>query len=126
MTPHIRRYVGKGGNMRKTLIAVTIVGALLAPTTSSALVMDQQESCQAMNPVQPKCTLTITSTSTSGTVTGAVGAGDWIVIVKRGKAKMTIEPASTDPEPVSFAYQVGDKVTATVKSAGRWVVAGHD
>ncbi|MEA2434861.1 MAG: hypothetical protein QOG54_2318 [Actinomycetota bacterium] len=109
----------------KTSIAVLLSVGLLT-SGASALELDSSESCQAINPAQPKCTLTITSESTSGTVTGAVGQGDWIVVVKRGKEKLTIKPTSTDPEPVSFDYVVGDKVTATVKSAGGWVVAGHD
>jgi hypothetical protein len=109
----------------KLLVAVAISTGLIS-SGASALVRDESESCQAINPIQPTCTFTITSESTSGTVTGAVGQGDWIVVVKRKKAKMTIAPSSTEPEPVSFAYQVGDKVTATVKSAGGWVVAGHD
>lgn len=106
-------------------IAVAITGALIA-SGASAVERDDPESCQAINPAQPTCTFTVTSTSTSGTVTGAVGQGDWIVVVKRGKVKMKFGPSSTDPEPVAFNYMVGDKVTATVKSAGGWVIAGHD
>jgi len=112
--------------MRKTLVAVATAAALLAPASSPAAVTDDPESCLAANPAQPQCTFTITTGSTSGVVTGAVGAGDWIVVVKRGRQKLTIEPASTEPEPVQFEYQVGDKVKATVKSAGGWVLAGHD
>jgi hypothetical protein len=109
----------------KLSIAVVISSGLIA-SGASALERDDPESCQAINPIEPKCTFTVTSVSTSGTVTGAVGQGDWIVIVKRKKVKFRIVPASTDPEPVAFEYMVGDKVKATVKSAGGWVVAGHD
>jgi hypothetical protein len=109
----------------KLLLATAISMGLIA-SGASAFERDEPESCQAINPIQPKCTLTITSGSTSGTVTGAVGAGEWSVVVKRGKTKMKFGPTSTEPEPVSFSYEVGDKVTATVKSAGGWVVAGHD
>lgn len=112
--------------MRKTMVAVTAVAALLAPAGAPASEADEPESCLAMNPAQPQCQLTITSASTSGVVTGAVGAGDWIVLVKRGKQKLTIEPSSTEPEPVAFQYEIGDKVKATVKSAGGWVLVGHD
>jgi hypothetical protein len=114
--------------MRKALVGSAVAIALLAPTTagSASLTQNDPESCLAMNPAQPKCSFTVTSTSTSGTVTGAVGAGDWIVVVKRGKKKLTIKPAGPEPEPVAFAYMEGDKVTATVKSAGGWVLAGHD
>jgi hypothetical protein len=62
----------------------------------------------------------------SDTITGAVGRGDWIVVVKRKEAKLTIEPSSTEPEPIAFQYEGGDKVTATVSSPGGWVIAGHD
>jgi hypothetical protein len=106
-------------------IAVALTTGLIS-TGASAMERDDAESCQAINPAQPKCTFTVTSESTSGTVTGAVGQGDWVVVVKRGKQKLKFMPTSTDPEPVSFDYEVGDKVTATVKSAGGWVVAGHD
>ena len=106
-------------------IAVVITGALIA-SGASAVERDDPESCQAINPAQPVCTFTVTSVSTSGTVTGAVGQGDWLVVVKRGKVKMKFGPSTSEPEPVSFNYMVGDKVTATVKSAGGWVIAGHD
>ena len=109
----------------KMSIAIALSMGLIT-SGASALERDEPESCQAINPVQPKCTFTITTESTSGTVTGAVGQGDWIVVVKRGKVKMKFFPTSTEPEPVSFDYEIGDKVTATVKSAGGWVVAGHD
>ena len=109
----------------KLSIAVVIAGALIA-SGAAAVERDDPESCQAINPAQPTCTFTVTSTSTSGTVTGAVGQGDWVVVVKRGKVKMKFGPSSSEPEPVQFNYMVGDKVTATVKSAGGWVIAGHD
>ncbi|MDQ3915112.1 MAG: hypothetical protein M3323_07245 [Actinomycetota bacterium] len=114
--------------MMKTLkmaIAVATATGLLA-SGASALERDDPESCQAVNPVQPRCTFTVTSVSTSATITGAVGQGDWIVVVKRKKEKFTIEPSGTEPEPIAFQYMVGDKVTATAKSAGGWVIAGHD
>ncbi len=109
----------------KMSVAVALSIGLIA-SGASALERDDPESCQAVNPAQPKCTFTVTSVSTSGTITGAVGQGDWIVVVKRNKQKLTIEPSGTEPEPVAFQYMVGDKVTATVKSAGGWVIAGHD
>lgn len=112
--------------MRTMLVAVTAVAALLVPAASPATGSDDPESCLATNPAQPECRFTITTASTSGVVTRAVGAGDWTVFVKRGKQKLTIEPSSTEPEPVQFEYAVGDKVRAVVKSAGGWVLAGHD
>ena len=109
----------------KISMAVAISTAVLA-SGASAVERDDPESCQAINPAQPTCTFTVTSMPTSDTVTGAVGQGDWVVVVKRKKQKLTIEPAGTEPEPVQFQYMVGDKVTATVNSAGGWVIAGHD
>ena len=110
----------------KLAITVAVSSALIA-SGASAVERDDPESCQAINPAQPTCTFTVTSTSSSGTVTGAVGQGTWTVLVKRGKVKMRFGPSSTtEPEPVSFNYMVGDKVTATVTSAGGWVIAGHD
>ncbi|MEA2451608.1 MAG: hypothetical protein QOG04_318 [Actinomycetota bacterium] len=117
----------KDATLKALKVAIAIlVSTVLISSGASALERDEPESCQAINPVQPKCTFTVTSASTSGTVTGAVGQGDWIVVVKRGKTKMKFGPTSTEPEPVSFDYVAGDKVTATVTSAGGWVVAGHD
>ena len=113
--------------MRKVIVAAVAAGALLVAVPSAAVPAPKEpESCFALNPAQSTCSFTVTSVSSSGTVTGAVGAGDWIVVVKRGKQKLTIKPPSAEPAPVSFAYQEGDKVTATVKSAGGWVLAGHD
>ncbi|MFN2588644.1 MAG: hypothetical protein ABR613_11080 [Actinomycetota bacterium] len=112
--------------MRKTFVAIAAAAALTAPASSPASVNDDPESCLATNPAQPQCTFTITSASTSGVVTGAVGAGDWTVVVKRGRQKLKIQPNSTEPEAVQFTYEIGDKVKATVASAGGWVLAGHD
>ena len=114
----------KGGTVRRIFVALMLVGAVASP--SAVAEADDPESCLAMNPAQPKCTFTVTSGSTSGVVTGAVGAGDWVVVVKRGKTKLTFGPTAAEPEPVAFTYAEGDKVTATVKSAGGWVLAGHD
>jgi hypothetical protein len=109
----------------KISIAVAISTGLLA-SGASAVERDDPESCQAVNPYQPTCSFTVTSMSTSGTITGAVGQGDWIVVVKRKKARFTIKPSGTEPEPIAFQYMVGDKVTATVNSSAGWVIAGHD
>jgi hypothetical protein len=112
--------------MRKAILGALVSVALMAPTAPALELRDEPESCLAMNPTQPKCTFEITSESTSQTVTGAVGAGTWKVIVKRGKQKMMIKPAGAEPEPVAFQYEVGDKVTAITTGAGTWVLAGHD
>jgi hypothetical protein len=112
--------------MRRTLVAAGVAGALLMPAQSPATEPDEPESCLAVDPAQPQCSFTVATASTSGVVTGAVGAGDWVVAVKRGRQKLTFGPSSTEPEPVQFAYEIGDKVKVTVKSAGGWVLAGHD
>ena len=112
--------------MRKAIVATLAAGALLVAVPSSAVESNKDpEACEAMNPAQPKCTFTVTSDSSSGTVTGAVGAGDWIVVIKRGKAKIKYT-SPAEPGPIAFDYEIGDKVTATVTSAGGWVIAGHD
>ena len=114
--------------MRRAIVGSIVAAALMSPIAAPAGAAQrfEGEACEAVNPGQPKCTVTITSASTSGQVTGAVGAGEWSVVVKRGKKKIKFGPSGTEPEPVSFTYQIGDKVTATVTSAGGWVVAGHD
>ncbi|MGH2757899.1 MAG: hypothetical protein ACRDI3_08935 [Actinomycetota bacterium] len=112
--------------MRRTILGAVVSVALMAPAAPAFELQDEPESCLAVNPAQPKCSFEITSESTSQTVTGAVGAGTWKVIVKRGKKKMVIQPAGPEPEPVAFAYEVGDKVTAITTGPGTWVLAGHD
>jgi hypothetical protein len=98
----------------------------MAPGVLAVEKTKDPESCLAQNPAQPKCSFVITSGSTSDVVTGAVGSGNWKVIVKRGKQKFTIKPAGIEPEPIEFAYKVRDKVTAKASGAGSWVLAGHD
>ena len=116
--------------MRRSMIGAVIAVALLASgagaATSPAAGPDEPESCLALNPVQPKCTFEVTTESTSQTITGAVGQGTWKVIVKRGKQKTVIQPTTTDPSPIAFNYEIGDKVTAIAASPGSWVLAGHD
>lgn len=111
--------------MYKAILGALVSVALMAPA-APALELRDPESCLALDPAQPKCTFTVTSESTSQTITGAVGAGTWKVIVKRGKQKLKIEPEGSEPEPVAFAYEVGDKVTAKASGPGSWVLAGHD
>lgn len=111
--------------MRKAFLVAVLALGLSAPS-APALERKAPENCLALNPAQPTCTFTITSASTSQTVTGAVGGGSWKVLVKRGKQKLTIAPGGTQPEPIAFRYEIGDKVTATATSAGSWVLAGHD
>ena len=110
--------------MRKALVATIAAGALLVPATSPAVELDEPESCFAVNPGQPKCSFTATSESSSGTITGAVGPGDWVVTVVRGKKKITFKGDGT-PAPVAFPFEAGDKVTASLSSPG-WVLVGHD
>jgi hypothetical protein len=110
--------------VRTSILALLIVGLMASAAPGAE--KKTEEGCQAVNPGQPKCSFTIASGSTSGVVTGAVGQGDWSVLVKRGKQKIKFGPSGTDPEAVSFAYEIGDKVSVNVKSTGGWVVAGHD
>jgi hypothetical protein len=112
--------------VRRILVAFMLVSTVVTPTTSAAVETDDPESCYAVDPAQPKCTFTVTSGSTSGVVTGAFGAGTWKVLVKRGKQKLSFGPTGAQPQPVSFTYEEGDKVTATATGPGSWVLAGHD
>lgn len=105
---------------------VAILSLALSAPSAPAVDLKAPESCLALNPAQPKCTFTVTSASTSQTVTGAVGGGSWKVLVKRGKQKLYIKPSGTEPEPIAFRYEIGDKVMATASAAGSWVLAGHD
>ncbi len=102
--------------MRTALIGAVIAVALLASgagaTEAITVEREDPESCLALNPAQPKCTFEVTSESMSQTITGAVGQGSWKVIVKRGKTKEVIAPSGSEPEPIAFDYEIGDKVTA--------------
>ena len=110
--------------MRKSIVAVITGAALLVPATAPAIEVREPESCFAAYGAMPSCSFTATSESSSGTITGAVGPGTWVVVVTRGKKKITIK-SPAQPEPVAFPFEVGDKVKATVTSPG-WVLVGHD
>jgi hypothetical protein len=119
--------------MKRAIVAASTALLLATPAavnaTSVAVNVDREpEGCQAMNPVQPKCTFTSTQ-DMEGPVAGAVGYGTWKVIVKRGKkvaAKIT--PASSYGEPYAeeFLFEKGDKVTVIAISPGSAVTAGGD
>ena len=110
--------------MRKSIIAVVAGAALLIPAVAPATEVREPESCFAAYGAMPSCSFTVTSESSSGTVTGAVGPGTWVVVVKRGKKKITIK-SPAEPGPVAFPFEVDDKVSATVTGPG-WVLVGHD
>jgi hypothetical protein len=77
-----------------------------------------------VNPVQPTCTFTVQD-SASTPVTGALGRGDWIVIVKRGKVKTPLRsPSGGEPTATSYTLLAGDKVTAKALSPGSAVLTG--
>jgi len=103
----------------RSFVALLVV-ALSVPLTVTAA-HREPEGCQVFNPGQPKCTYTVTHTTTSP-VTGFAGRGDWAAVVKRGKKKIKI-PGSE--EPVTFGFREGDKVTVVAKTPGSGAIAGH-
>ena len=109
--------------MRKLMIGTAVIGLVLAPSAVGAQGAPD-DYCLAVNPVQPTCTFTVTDTATTP-VTGAVGRGDWIVIVKRGKVKTALKsPSSGEPTATSYGLVAGDKVTAKALSPGSAVLTG--
>lgn len=118
--------------MKKLMVAAVSAALLALPTTggSAAVVtVDREpEGCQAINPIQPKCTFTVTE-SMEGPIAGAAGYGTWVVKVKRGKKKVaTIKPPGGYGEPYAeeYLYKKGDKVTVIAVSSGSGVTAGGD
>lgn len=108
--------------MRRLIVAVATAGLLLAPAAGEA--KGPNDSCLAVNPAQPQCSFTVTENATTP-VSGAVGRGDWVVIIKRGKVKTTLHsPSGGDPTAESFAFIAGDNVTAKALSPGSGVLTG--
>jgi hypothetical protein len=108
--------------MRRIIVAIA-AGALLLPLPLHAEA-DQVEGCQAVNPGQPICTYTATE-STVTPVSGVAGRGDWIVIVKRGKAKFTYKsPADGAPTATGFTIVTGDKITGKALTPGSGIAIG--
>ena len=115
--------------MRKAIITTVLTTVLLAPASAPAVELrDEPELCFAQNPVQPSCTFTVKSAPTVGAASGVTGAGDWKLVIKRGKKKVKINscPVGSCVGGPSFPYQKGDVVTATALTPGSWVLAGHD
>jgi hypothetical protein len=101
--------------------AAMLLVSLGLPVSAAA----SAEGCQVFDPVQRKCTYTVTHTTISP-VSGFSGTGDWVAKVKRGKKRITVEsPAGGEPTVVEFSFQPGDKVTLTALSPGSGAVAGH-
>jgi hypothetical protein len=109
--------------MRKWLVATAVAGLVMAPSGVGAQ-GGLDDYCLAVNPVQATCSFTVTDTATTP-VTGAAGRGDWVVTVKRGKAKTQLRsPASGEPTALSYTLVAGDKVTAKALTPGSGVLAG--
>lgn len=116
--------------MRKTIVIAVIAAALAVPGSATAVQVesDTPELCFAQNPVQPTCKITIQSDSTFNAASGVTGAGDWKLVIKRGKKKIVIESCEvgTCLGGPSFPYQKGDVLTGTALTPGSWILAGHD
>src|SRR3990170_7724675 len=110
----------------RAVITVCAMALVVGLVPASAAEDDQPEGCLAINPVQPKCSFTVTE-NTTGPVSGAAGTGNWIVKIKRGKKSFTLRSSSFygEPSSVEFLYKKGDKVKVTASSGGM-VVAGGD
>lgn len=81
---------------------------MIVPTASVGA-HDGREGCQAMDPLQPKCSYTVTHTSETP-ITGVGGIGDWVVEIERGRKTIRIEsPANGQLWMLEIAFKVGDK-----------------
>lgn len=111
--------------MSKLRFAIIIALLLGGPTTGVASGTRSDEGCEAQNPLRPKCSFTVTHTS-STPVTGAAGVGDWVVTVERGDRTFRIESLPDGrPTFLEFSYKIGDKVRARALSPGSGLTAGH-
>ncbi len=120
--------------MKRALIAAGVVVLLSAPAAGGrapGVVADLErapEGCEAVNPVAPTCTFTVTE-DMEGPVAGAAGWGDWVVKVKRGKKVVaTINGGGSygEPHAEEFLFKKGDKVSVAALSPGSGVIAGGD
>ncbi len=111
--------------MRKLLI-VAVASLLWAPgPAGSTPSRHGPEGCQAFNPVQPRCSYTVTHTSATP-ITGVAGVGEWVVKVKRGRKTVTYSsPGYGEPTALEIAFKEGDKVTASAVSPGSGLSVGH-
>jgi hypothetical protein len=108
--------------MRKLIVGTAVAGLLLAPSSVGAKGPNDQ--CFASNPGTSTCSFTVSESATTP-VTGAVGRGTWVVIVKRGKVKTTLKsPSNGDPTATSYTFMAGDKVTAKALAPGSAVLTG--
>ncbi len=112
--------------MRKALVGSLLTAALLAPIPAPATGLERvPEACLAVNPGIPTCTFTVAQNSAAPTPTGVSAVGDWIVVVKRGKKKITMKSTGAIPDGPEFTFKIGDVVTARAKSPGTYVLVGH-
>ncbi len=112
--------------MKKAIIGSLLAAALLAPSSAPASgSMRVTEACLAVNPGIPTCTFTVKSESAAPTPTGVSAKGDWVVVVKRGKKKITMKSTGAFPDGPEFPFKIGDVVTAFANSPGTYVLVGH-
>ena len=109
--------------MRKLIVGAFSILLLLGAVPAQSM---PPEGCEAANPGQPTCTLTITH-NTAGPVSGVAGSGDWLVIVKHGKKKVKLRsPSNGDPTAVEHLFVKGDKITAKALTPGSALVVGGE
>lgn len=116
--------------MRKAIVAAGTAALLAVPGgNATGVTLDrvrEPEGCQAVNPVAPTCSFTVME-DMDGPVAGAAGYGTWIVKIKRGKKKMSLESTGYgEPSAQEFLFEQGDKVTVIAVSPGSGVTAGGD
>jgi hypothetical protein len=122
----------RAGHTRAALIGAAAVAMLVLSAAGGNATgvksdLDAPEGCEAVNPVAPTCKFTVME-DMEGPVAGATGYGTWMVKIKRGKQKLSIQSPSGYGEPSAqeFLFEKGDKVTVTAVSPGSGVIAGGD
>jgi hypothetical protein len=111
--------------MRRIIVSVAVVVALVIPVLPSAARVLSDEGCEAQNPLSPTCSYTVTHTSATP-FTGAGGIGDWFVIVTRGDETIKFKSlADGRPTFREISFKIGDEVKAKALSPGSGLTVGH-
>jgi hypothetical protein len=109
--------------MRRLIVGTLSALFILSPLPAHSV---PPEGCEAANPGAPKCTFKVTHNMT-GPVSGVVGVGDWVVIAKKGKRKVTINsPTYGEPTAEEYLFKKGWRVTAKALSPGSALAVGGE
>ena len=82
------------------------------------------EGCYAFNPGLPSCVFRVTH-ETDSPIELAIGAGSWVVEIKRGQTKVKLKSSSPALTAKPFEFRKGDVVIARALTTGSEISVGH-